>query len=61
MSKSVVLSSVLLSGSLCFVGVQLGDSSSSTVSLQPVDRVEPVGVSGPAVGMDLSFPVTPKS
>ena len=48
MSKSVVFSSVLLSGSLCFVGVQLGDSSSSTVSLQPVNRVEPVGVSGPA-------------
>ena len=48
MSKSVVLSSVLLSGSLCFVGVQLGKDVSSIVVSQPVGHVESVSVSGPA-------------
>ena len=48
MSKSVVLSSVLLSGSLVLLGCSWGMCLSSTVPLQPVNRVEPVGVSGPA-------------
>ena len=47
MSKSVLLSSVLLSGSLCFVGVQLGKDHSPVVESKPVSHVEPVNVSGP--------------
>ena len=47
MSKSVLLSSVLLSGSLCFVGVQLGKDHSPVVESNPVSHVEAVNVSGP--------------
>ena len=47
MSKSVLLSSVLLSGSLCFVGVQLGKDHSPVVESNPVSHVETVNVSGP--------------
>ena len=46
MSKSVLLSSVLLSGSLCFVGVQLGKDHSPLVESNPVSHVEAVNVSG---------------
>ena len=48
MSKSVLLSSVLLSGSLCFVGVQLGKDHSPVVESNPVSHVEAVNVSGPS-------------
>ena len=47
MSKSVLLSSVLLSGSLCFVGVQLGKDHSPVVESNTVSHVEAVNVSGP--------------
>ena len=47
MSKSVLLSSVLLSGSLCFVGVQLGKDHSPVVESNLVSHVENVNVSGP--------------
>lgn len=47
MSKSVLLSSVLLSGSLCFVGVQLGKDHSPVVESTPLSHVENVNVSGP--------------
>ena len=47
MSKSVLLSSVLLSGSLCFVGVQLGKDHSPVVESNTVSHVETVNVSGP--------------
>ena len=47
MSKSVLLSSVLLSGSLCFVGVQLGKDHSPVVESNPVSHVENVNISGP--------------
>ena len=46
MSKSVLLSSVLLSGSLCFVGVQLGKDHSPIVESNPVSHVETVNTSG---------------
>ena len=48
MSKSVLLSSVLLSGSLCFVGVQLGKARSPVVESNAVSHVEAVNVSGPS-------------
>ena len=48
MSKSVLLSSVLLSGSLCFVGVQLGKDHSPVVESNTVSHVEAVNVSGPS-------------
>ena len=47
MSKSVLLSSVLLSGSLCFVGVQLGKDHSPVVESNLVSHVENVNASGP--------------
>ena len=46
MSKSVLFSSVLLSGSLCFVGVQLGKDHSPIVESNPVSHVETVNTSG---------------
>ena len=58
MSKSFVFCSVLLSGSLCFVGVQLGNEGSSTVVSHPVSRVEPVSVSGPAEPYIVEYDIT---
>ena len=58
MSKSVVLSSVLLSGSLCFVGVQLGKDHSPAVASNVVSHVEPATVSGPTEPYIVEYDIT---
>jgi len=58
MSKSVLLSSVLLSGSLCFVGVQLGKARSPVVESNAVSHVEAVNVSGPTEPYIVEYDIT---
>ena len=58
MSKSVLLSSVLLSGSLCFVGVQLGKDHTPVVESNPVSHVETVNVSGPTEPYIVEYDIT---